>query len=120
MPLRGAMEREWNVPLLLQVVERNVLHVGVGGVAVGADPERLADKLLGRVAETIFSKAHALCKLTEEPHVRPRLAEGFDGLVRKLHEVVSVRALDIGVLEERSCGQDVIGVIGGVSEKLLV
>jgi hypothetical protein len=33
---------------------------------------------------------------------------------------VSVGALNVGVLEERGRGQDVVGVVGGVGEKLLV
>jgi antitoxin (DNA-binding transcriptional repressor) of toxin-antitoxin stability system len=45
---------------------------------------------------------------------------GVDGLLGELYVVVAVSALDVLVLEEGGCGEDDVGVVGGVSEELLV
>ena len=59
-------------------------------------------------------------KLAEEPDVGARFAGRLDGLLRELDEVVAVGALNVGVFEERGGGQNVVGVVGGVSEEQLV
>ena len=79
-----------------------------------------SNHLLGGVAEALFREAHALGELAEEPHVGARFAERFDGLVGELHKIVAVCALDVGVLEERGCGQDILGEIGRIGEELVV
>ncbi len=84
------------------------------------DAERLADDLFGRVAEAGLGEAHALGELAEEPDVGARFAGRLDGLLRELHKVVAVGALNVGVLEEGGGGQHVVGVVGGVGEEELV
>ena len=114
------MEAEWDVPLLLQLLKRDVLHAGIGRMPVWRDRQRLANHLLRRVAETLFLKAHALGQLAEEPDIGPRLARRLDGLLGELYKVVPVRALNVCVLQKCGRGQNVIGVVGGVGKEQLV
>ena len=68
----------------------------------------------------VSREAHVLRQLPEQPHIRARLARRLDGLLRQLHKVVSVGALDIGVFQESRCRQNVIRVIGRVVEEEIV
>ena len=79
-----------------------------------------SDDFFRRVAETSFGESHALRKLPKEPHIRSRFAWRLNGLLRELHKVVPVRALNVGVLEKRRRRQNVIGVIRGVGEEQVV
>ena len=82
MLLRLAMKRQWNMALLFQILEGDVLHLGIARMAIRADRQRLPDHLLRRVAEARFSETHALRQLAEQPHIRSRFAQRRDRLVR--------------------------------------
>ena len=115
-----AMEGERDVAFALEVVEGDVLHAGIGGVAGGVDGESLLDDLLGRVAEGVFGEAHALGEIRKEAHVGAGFAGRLDSLRGELDEVVAVGALNVGVFEEGGGGQNVVGVVGGVVEEEIV
>ena len=85
-----------------------------------AGTQRLRDEVVDGVTETGFSESHALGELREEPDVGASLAQGLDRLFGKLHVVMAVGALNILMFEERRCGQENVGVVGGVGEELLV
>src|SRR5215469_1293651 len=100
--------------MALQTFEGNVLHARILRAPIWTERQRLRNDLLRGVAEALLLESHPLCKLPEEPHIRPRLADGLDGLIGQLQEVVSVSTLDVRVLKEARGRQHVVGVIGCV------
>ena len=50
----------------------------------------------------------------------PDAARLLQAMGSELHVVVTVGALDVLVLEEGGCGEEDVGVVGGVGEELLV
>ena len=64
-----------------KIFEGDVLHAGVGGVAVCANCEGLTDDFFGGVAEAGLRETHALGERGEEPDVGAGLAERLDGLL---------------------------------------
>ena len=114
------MKRQRNVSLLPQILQADVLHPRVLRAAVEPHRQRLANQLFLGIAEAVLREAHVLRQLAEQPHIRARLARRLDGLLRQLHEVVSVGALDIGVFQEGRCRKHVIRVIRRVVEEEIV
>jgi len=119
--LLGIAEKsERDVTSLFQIFVAKMLHAGVGGTAVGAGGESLADHLFRRVAEAGLGEAHALGKLAKKPDVGARFPERLNGLAGKLGVVVTVGALNVGVFEEGGCWKDEIGIVRAIREEKVV
>ena len=82
--------------------------------------ERPIDHRIDTLAETFVLKSHALGECPEQVDVGATLAQRLDRLRGDLEIVVSVRALQVFVLEERCRGQNDVGVVRRVGEKLFV
>ena len=82
--------------------------------------QRLVDQIVLRVAEAGFLESHALAKLTEQPDVRPRLADRLDRLLRHLREMMAVGALHVLVFEERGRWKQDVRIVRRVCEELLM
>ena len=114
------MKCQRHMPRAFQFFHRDVLHTRIRRMPIRANRQRLPDHLLRCIAEARLRKSHSLRQLPEEPHIRSRLAARRNRLLRKLHKVVPVRSLHVGVLQKRRRRQHKIRVIGGVGKKLLV
>ena len=111
LPVRIAMEGKGDMPQRFQIVERDVLHLRARRMSIGPDRQRLSNQTHLRIAKAFFFESHALRELAKQPDIVTRLARRLDGLLRKLHVVVAIRALHIGVFQKRRGRENVVGVV---------